>query len=70
MYIMPVDDFNFELQDNGRFLTILDINADPDGLRNLDKYILLTLFECKYEFIHINVKQEVSQKRVEMQLKT
>lgn len=48
----------------------MDINADPDGLRNLDKYILLTLFECKYEFIHINVKQEVSQKRVEMQLKT
>jgi hypothetical protein len=25
----------------------LDINADPDGLKNLDKYILLTLFECK-----------------------
>nr|XP_022342149.1 transient receptor potential cation channel subfamily M member 1-like isoform X1 [Crassostrea virginica] len=34
-------------QDNGRFLTILDINADPDGLRNLDKYILLTLFESQ-----------------------
>lgn len=34
-------------QDNGRFLTVLDINADPDGLRNLDKYILMTLFESQ-----------------------
>ncbi|XP_048781107.2 transient receptor potential cation channel subfamily M member-like 2 isoform X2 [Ostrea edulis] len=34
-------------QENGRFLTVLDINADPEGLKNLDKYILLTLFESQ-----------------------
>lgn len=37
------------MKDDGRFLTVLDINADPDGLRNLDKYILMTLFECKLQ---------------------
>ncbi|XP_061181423.1 transient receptor potential cation channel subfamily M member 1-like [Saccostrea echinata] len=38
---------NLAHQENGRFLTILDINADPTGLKNLDKYILLTLFESQ-----------------------
>ncbi|XP_061181386.1 transient receptor potential cation channel subfamily M member-like 2 [Saccostrea echinata] len=35
------------LQDNRKCITILDIEADPSALKNLDKYILLALFESQ-----------------------
>ncbi|XP_062585972.1 transient receptor potential cation channel subfamily M member 3-like [Saccostrea cucullata] len=35
------------LQDNRKCITILDIENDPSALKNLDKYILLALFESQ-----------------------
>lgn len=40
----------FLIQENGKSITILDIEADPSALKNLDMYILLALFECKFYF--------------------
>nr|XP_022305861.1 transient receptor potential cation channel subfamily M member 1-like [Crassostrea virginica] len=38
---------NLALQENRKYITVLDIEADPSGLKNLDKYLLLALFESQ-----------------------
>ncbi|XP_055996761.1 transient receptor potential cation channel subfamily M member-like 2 [Ostrea edulis] len=42
-----IESASLALQENRSFLTILDIEADPLGLKNLDKYLLLALFESQ-----------------------
>lgn len=42
-----IESANLALQENGKSITILDIEADPSALKNLDMYILLALFESQ-----------------------